>query len=75
MKEERWNQTWWDEFKGRCVACQYGHQIDKWFMCNNEQAHERGMHKHLVGSGGVWNGDAVHKMFGCVYFESAERRK
>jgi hypothetical protein len=64
---------WWDNFRGRCVACISCQRNGKFLICYNVEAHSRGLHKRLVGSGGGWNGDAVSPMFGCVYFDSANK--
>ena len=62
---------WWDEFRGRCVSCTHAtastrkHEM----MCQLEKA---ARNKGLPSRpGGSWMGEPVHKLFGCVFFESA----
>ena len=58
-----WNQN----FKGRCVACANACPSTRKneMICQLEKARNKGLPSR---PGGSWNGEAVSKLFGCVYF-------
>ena len=64
---------WWDEFKGRCVACRNAVPSSRKneMTCQSENARDKGLPSR---PGGSWNGDPVHKLFGCVFFQCAYLR-
>lgn len=67
------NQEWWDNFRGRCVACKHSAPTTRKneLMCQLEKAaRNRGLPSR---PGGTWWGTPVHKLFGCVFFESYEQ--
>ena len=62
---------WWDNFKGRCVACKYASPTTRSqeMLCGLEKAARNcGLPSR---PGGTWMGEPVHKLFGCVFFEQA----
>lgn len=66
--------TWYDVFRGRCVACRYAQPTTraKEMLCILDKA----TRNFGLGSrgGGSWNGTSVSKMFGCIYFEDMEKQ-
>ena len=64
-------RIWWDEFRGRCEACRHAFPSSRKceMICSNDKARNRGLDSR---PGGSWNGDPVHRLYGCVFFLSAE---
>ena len=62
---------WWENFKGRCIACKNAvpSPRSKEMICQLMQAMNCGLGSR---PGGAYNGHQVHKLFGCVFFESAQ---
>lgn len=65
--------TWWDTFRGRCVSCKHSvpsNRSNELLCTLRKAAHGRGL-PGRPGGAVCWLGEPVHRMFGCVFFESA----
>ncbi len=67
--------TWWDNFRGRCIACKYSSPSTrkKEVICTLAKAALcRGLPDR---PGGTCFGTPVHKLFGCIFFETAKTKE
>lgn len=68
------NNKWWSEFEGKCVACIHARSTPRKqeMECTYKKAALHGLKDR---PGGTWMGEPVHKLFGCVYFQSANTQE
>jgi len=62
------DDKWYEDFRGRCVACSNAAPSTRKneMICQLEKA---ARNKGLPSRpGGHWDGEPVHKLFGCVYW-------
>lgn len=66
------NEEWWKEFQGKCITCIHAEATNRKqeMMCTLEKAARN--HGLPSRPGGAWFGTPVHKLFGCVYYQSAK---
>ena len=72
MDQKTQNNQWWDNFRGRCVSCRHSTPSTR----KNEVLCQLQVASVFMGlpsrPGGSFTGQPVHKLYGCVYFQSNE---
>jgi hypothetical protein len=63
------NETWMENFKGKCITCVYATpHTPKKMICNHQLGATHGLGHR--GSGGGLLGVETNKLFGCIYWSS-----
>jgi acyl carrier protein len=73
-EQERKDEAWFEEFKGRCVSCERARPSTRKneMLCDWRKAWNRGLPDR---PGGMRDTEPVPKLFGCVYYVRADKAR